>query len=1254
MGRLFERIILGLFAPISLRRGAVASSAGFMLGILPIHGIRLPLLFFVSVIFRLNIFALLLGAALPIFIPIFKSSAFLLAYGMEGHSLSVGNIRFWLFSHWRGRGDTGPYLFSSRLIAGAIFSIMLFPLFQWFYRLGLSEGKQSRDFIFFDGAKKRWKIIKRLAAVALILSIVIGYAFYVSMNNNPVFQTLPLKGFRQYARISPVAEGISDASLVKQLKEKDKQNKTYQLDYKKHQLTGDKKTHQEVYAFYVNWDENSKTSLEHHLNKIDTLIPEWFHLNSDLSLKNESDKSISAIAKGGDVKITPLLNNYVNNNWDEKVLHQLLSSPEKENKLLTKLLYEMKKNGYSGINIDFEGADTRDQKLLVSFMEKVSNTFHQNHLQVTEDVPASDPAYDYKALASASDRLIVMTYDEHYSTGRPGPVASADWVQQTLDNIDVPQRKMVVALGNYGYDWTEKSKQPADNVTFGDIMDMASATHLTIKWDTKSGNPYVRYMDGNEKHTIWFLDAAAFYNEMRMTKYDNAKGIALWRLGSEDPAIWNVIRSKADPVKALSTVVNPNPVHYSGSGEVLRIISSSNDGMREIKTDNDDFVTEEIYKKLPTPYEVERYGKPKDKKIVLSFDDGPDPKYTPQILDILDRYHIKGSFFIVGENAELHPELIQRMYSSGDEIGSHTFTHPNVAAVSPLQTKMELNANQRLFQEITGHSMTMFRPPYVADAEPSAPNELLPILRAQEMGYTMIGELIDPEDWQKPSSSEIIKRVLRQLPQGNIILLHDAGGDRNNTVKALPGIIEALKNKGYSFTTIGDLTGLKPNEIMPKAGKDSQYFVYDKAVFTAMRSWHDGISFLFFSAIIIGVLRLISLVYLSRKQHKKYSPYSLDESYFPHVSVVIAAYNEEKVIKKTIQSILGSSYPSFDLIVVNDGSKDKTGEVVAKEFENESRVQLINKSNGGKSSAVNLGFKKAKGEIIITLDADTIIAENAISLMVRHFKDQRVAAVSGNVKVGNVRNLLTKWQQIEYVTGFNLERRAFAELNCVTVVPGAIGAWRKKAAAEAGYFKEDTLAEDTDITLALLRKGYIISYEEKAYAYTEAPEDIKSLIKQRYRWTYGTLQCLWKHREAMLNKKQKSLGYVGLPNMWLFQYIYQSFSPVADILFILALFGHHPLRAAAGFVLFYLVDFLASLHAFKLEKENPKTLVWLFLQRIIYKQFMTYTVLKSIYSAIKGNAVGWNKLKRNGNVKLSELQPEPEIENANAAANMKM
>jgi peptidoglycan-N-acetylglucosamine deacetylase len=1219
VNQVFRWFVRSLFAPVTGNAGAVASTLGFFLGFLPLYSLRIPLLLVLSLLLRLNIVALFLGTLIPIFIPKIGHLPFLHLQAWED---------YWLFSTLKHKAQFSKVMASGAL--GGLIGLVCYFFFQWFYNLGLKKRERNQEHVFLDPAKRRWSIIKRMGAGFSVLIVLVSTIFIESLNTNPVFPGLQLNKTAAKSGIEPINQSLSEEQIASQVQI------TNSSPLKKIGLPNNNQmtSKQEVYGFYVNWDANSKTSFKENIHSITTLVPEWLQLTPSLTFKTSTDSAITTEAKAHHIKVLPLVNNFINKKWDAGALHRLFAAPSAEDHFIKDLLAYVKTNNFAGINIDFEEINPNDKANFTHFIDKVSKAFHQQGLMITLDVPPKNNSYDYASLAAQVDRMIVMLYDTHNAMSKPGPVAPTDWVKDSLSQLHIPSQKLIVSLGSYGYDWEENSNQPADTMTFGDIMDLGMGTNLQVYWNKQTGNPYLRYKMNGKKHIVWFLDAATFYNQMNLAIHSGSQGIAVWRLGSEDPSIWNYMNKPKEmhnPANAMETLVSPEPVHYTGAGEILKIVSPSEKGKRTIELDSEGMIEAETYTSLPQPFEVVRYGKPERKEVVLSFDDGPDPIYTPQILDILDKNHIKGTFFIVGENAELHPELIERLYKEGHEIGSHTFTHPDVASITPLQTKMELNANQRLFQEITGHSMNLFRPPYVADAEPSTRSELLPILRAQDMGYTMVGELIDSEDWQRPSSHEIVKRVLDQLPKGNVILLHDAGGDRSNTVKALPVIIQELKKRGYTFTTIAHLIGKNDHEIMPPV-QDSPYLIYDKAVFKVIQGWRLGLSFLFYSAILLGILRLVIFFFLSRKQVKRYKETQIDPNFTPFVSVVIAAYNEEKVICKTIDSILSSNYPAFEVLIIDDGSKDNTAGIVQETYAKHPLVRLLKKTNGGKSSAVNLGFKEAKGEIVVALDADTLIAENAISLLVNHFKNENVAAVSGNVKVGNKGNLLTNWQHIEYVTGFNLERRAFAALNCITVVPGAIGAWKRTAVEEAGYFKEDTLAEDTDITLTLLRQGKKIEFEEKAYAFTEVPEDIKSLAKQRYRWAYGTLQCLWKHREALFNKKHNSLGYIGLPNMWLFQYIYQTISPIADILFIMALFSEHPGKAAIGFALFYLLDFLTSLYAFRLEKESPRPLASLFLQRILYKQLMTYVVIKSIFSAIKGVTVGWNKLKRKGNV----------------------
>ncbi|MFJ8457400.1 glycosyltransferase [Bacillus paramycoides] len=1110
----------------------------------------------------------------------------------------------------------------------------------------IQQEKDKSKPVFYDPKGRRKIAFSWFLCISIVSISIVFYFFFQSIFSTPEIPNMN-PTVKEDTKLVPINQKLSDQQLKK---EEFKPNTEMKNDESSVNSTNDSKQPKEVYGFYVNWDENSTASLKENIDSLTMLVPEWYHLKADLTISSEIKPEIVKLAEKNHVKIMPLLTNYTQeaSGPDSELIHKLLNSPDHvKTKFINDLVKQVEKNRFSGINIDFEAIAESDRENLTNFMKDLTTVFHKHHLLVTQDVPADDKAFDYGALAKVIDRMIVMMYDEHYGAGVPGPIASNKWFEHTLNELDIPSEKLIVAFGNYGYDWEVNSNEPAKSLTFSEIMTIAHDSNINIQWDKISGNPYFRYKTGAKEHTAWFLDGVTLYNQVKIAMNNNAKGFALWRLGAEDPTIWKVLENPIEVQNnpdALHKIASLDEVNYSGQGEILQIENERQNGLRDYKVGKNGYLTDEVYQSLPSVYEVQRYGKPNGKQVVLTFDDGPDPKYTPEILDILKENKIKAAFFVLGENAQLNSSIVKRIYDEGHEIGNHTFKHPNVANTSLLRTKVELNTTQRLIQEITGHSTVLFRPPYEADANPNSSNEILPILRAQNMNYTMVAEKVDPEDWAMPSTNELVKRALNPIykGEGNVILLHDAGGNRTHTVEALPMIIKDLKKHGYSFVTISDLMDKERDEVMPPiSSEDKQYLFYNKAVFSGAGYSKHILTTIFYIAIGLGIFRFLFLIYFAFKQQKKIkSRLFVNSSYQPFVSVVIAAYNEEKVIAKTIRSILDSNYREFEVIVVDDGSKDGTSKVIQETFHKHSKVRLIQKENGGKSSAMNLGFQQSRGEIIVTLDADTIIAQDAISLMIRHFEDHNVAAVSGNVKVGNRRNLLTTWQHVEYITGFNLERRAFDELNCITVVPGAIGAWRKKNVVESGYLSEDTLAEDTDLTITFLRQGHRIVYEEKAYAFTESPEDVKSLIKQRYRWSYGTLQCLWKHRKALFNSKHKTLGFIALPNMWLFQYVLQFIAPLADILMIMGLFSSDPLKVLGFYLVFFLMDLLASLFAFKLEKENSKPLVWLILQRFIYRQFMTYVVIKSVFSSIRGVAVGWNKLKRMGSVKHSPEHKE--------------
>ena len=428
--------------------------------------------------------------------------------------------------------------------------------------------------------------------------------------------------------------------------------------------------------------------------------------------------------------------------------------------------------------------------------------------------------------------------------------------------------------------------------------------------------------------------------------------------------------------------------------------------------------------------------------------------------------------------------------------------------------------------------------------------------------------------------------------------------------------------------------GKTRDELMPVPSADEKRWAQiEGEALTTKGNFKKAVGMLFLIAIYLTLLR--SLVYgvlavvqkVKSKRRARLMPV-----YEPPVSVVIAAYNEEKVIARTIRSVLNNGYANLEVVVVDDGSKDRTLAVLEEEFAGESRVHICTQTNSGKAGALNHAIRKSRHNILVALDADTIFRKGTIEKLVRHFKDEKVGAVSGNARVGNRKGWITRFQSIEYVCGFNLDRRALDLMNAITVVPGAVGAWRKDLIKRVGGFTDDTLAEDTDITLAIRRLGFATRYEENAVAYTEAPENTRDLAKQRFRWAFGTLQAAWKHRDATFNPNYGFLGWVALPSIWIFQVMLAALSPFAEIAMIIALFAGNWRIVLLYYFRLFILELLTAILAYSLERAKPWDLALLFVQRIYYRQLMYFVLAKSIMYALRGRLVGWGHLERKASV----------------------
>ncbi len=485
--------------------------------------------------------------------------------------------------------------------------------------------------------------------------------------------------------------------------------------------------------------------------------------------------------------------------------------------------------------------------------------------------------------------------------------------------------------------------------------------------------------------------------------------------------------------------------------------------------------------------------------------------------------------------------------------------------------------------------------------EPATPDEVRPLTVTSGMGYYTIGMLIDPGDWQRPGVEEIVRRVeeAAQRGDGNVVLLHDGGGDRSETVQALPALVRGLRAKGFALVTVSQLLGLPREKVMPSVPARERIVTGVDDVVFLLFGWGGWLLYLlFFAGIVLGCSRLALIGLLAAVGRWRSARRSFPEGFRPPVTVLVPAYNEEAVVVRAVRSLLDSDYPDFEVVVVDDGSTDRTAAVLEEAFGAEPRVRLLTKPNGGKAQALNFGLERARGEVVVALDADTVFEPGTLPLLVRNFADPRVGAVAGNAKVGNRVNLHTWYQALEYVTSQNLDRRAFDVLNCITVVPGSVGAWRKEPLLAAGGFSADTLAEDADLTLTLLEQGSRVAYEGEAVAYTEAPQTVRDFVRQRFRWMFGTLQSAWKHRGSLLRPKRGALGLFALPNIFVFQVLFPLVSPVMDLFMVGSLAaalleerfhpadgpGHAFFHVLFYYALFLAVDAAASVLAFTLEE----------------------------------------------------------------------
>ncbi|MEV0557435.1 glycosyltransferase [Streptomyces sp. NPDC050597] len=693
-----------------------------------------------------------------------------------------------------------------------------------------------------------------------------------------------------------------------------------------------------------------------------------------------------------------------------------------------------------------------------------------------------------------------------------------------------------------------------------------------------------------------------------------------------------------------------------------------------------------------------------EKTIALTFDDGPNPTWTPQILKILEANDVPGTFFVVGSMVSRYPSIVKDLVDQGNEIGIHTFTHVDLSYQSDDRITREMDQTQLALAGAAGITTTLFRAPYSSEAD-AIDNYSWPVYKKLgEEGYTSVFVDTDSDDWKRPGVSKIIKWATPSKNKGASVLFHDAGGERSQTVKALGTYIKKMKAKGYTFTTIsgaiqqtesanreagtgtgsgaeagatadanqqgsgqngqqpggeqaggqapGGQQGQQPGQsgqLGQAGGANSLQAAHRTATGTTL---YEGKALVAAVAVaewtvpglatglaVVGVAvmgRFGMMLILARRHYRQRNKrrFSWGTPITRPVSVIVPAYNEKECIANTLRSLARSTHP-IEIIVVDDGSTDDTSEIArsAAESFGMTNVRVIRQENAGKPAALNNGVRSASYDIVVMMDGDTVFEADTVRQLVQPFADPGVGAVAGNAKVGNRDTIIGAWQHIEYVMGFNLDRRMYDLLRCMPTIPGAIGAFRREAVLAVGGMSEDTLAEDTDITIAMHRQGWRVVYQEHAKAWTEAPGSLKQLWSQRYRWSYGTMQALWKHRKSLTDKGPSGrFGRVGMPLVVIFQIVTPVFAPLIDVFTLYSMIFIDFKAALLAWLAVLCVQLVCAAYAFRLDREKYRYLLMMPLQQLAYRQMMYLVLIHSCITALTGGRLRWQKLKRTGEV----------------------
>lgn len=885
-----------------------------------------------------------------------------------------------------------------------------------------------------------------------------------------------------------------------------------------------------------------------------------------------------------------------NADFSPVLAHRMLVSAASRAAYIKALMQVLNTEHWDGVVVDFEVVAAADQPNFSRFLDELHKTL-AGKLRLTVAVPVPDVnyppsmVYDLSHIGKIADAVNVMTYNKSDPSGAAGPIAPLDWVKSTIQQLEsvIPKNKIQLGISGYGYVWGPGVKTYTNTIWPKQARAIVAKTKSKAIWDATAAEWHATLPDGT---VMWWDDARSYEARVQLAQQLGIEGAAIWEVSQADP-----LTSKVPGVTIARVAPNATP------GRSIDFVNAT--GL-----------------------------------VALTFDDGPDPTWTPKILAVLHKYKVPATFFVVGQMAQRYHSIISNEVASGSIVANHTYTHLDLNTVPRWRALTEINLDSWVIHGITGRTPKLFRSPYgsqeLSDTNSNAHRNL-----AKSLGLEPVGWNVETSDWARPGVATIVRRATQNIPHEATILMHDGGGNRQQTVQALNILIPKLLKEGYVFTTVDHLDAslTQPYESVPTTFWGVTASVASIASYRLWIAFMDVFNWILAALAILSLIRLaLNWIFALRYQRTlKATRLANPNAPMGTVAVVIPAHNEALTIVKTLSSMTSLWTKPDTIIVAENGSKDATAER-AREFaaqHPELNIKVREYGPVGKAGALNAALAETDCEFIVVLDADTVIHEAFLDAAIPFFADPTVGAVAGNVRVGNTKKVLAKLQALEYGVSLALDRSAQAELGVVSVVPGAAGAFRKTAVEGVGGWPGRTLVEDTDLTVLLHQAGWKIPYEPLAISFTEAPESSGEVIKQRKRWAFGSIEVVAIYANKIFHRRSGRLGMLGLPWLLLSQVILPAAGPIVDLYLIWLLLEGYPLQAIGMLVLGIAGESISAGWALR-KSDMPMRWLWLLpLSRIWWRTLLLISATSSVRSWLQGRSLAWSKLKRKNSVQVS-------------------